>query len=88
MQENELLTHRISELEADVKTLYSRTNSFAVTQAQLNTKLDNMLLTLGELKESICAMRQKPSVLWDRLLYAAVAAIGTGIGAGLLALLK
>lgn len=88
MQENELLAHRISELEADVKALYSRTNSFAVTQAQLNTKLDNMLLTLGELKESISAMRQKPSLLWDRLLYAAVAAVGTGVGAGLLAWLK
>ena len=53
MSENELFEHRIKTLENDVKILYGKVNTFAINQAEENTKLDNLLLSVGELKESI-----------------------------------
>lgn len=88
MPEKDIQEHRIRKLEEDVKTLYSKVNGFAVTSAQMNTKLDNVLLTLGELKQSIKAVQQRPSKLWDKLLFGVLTAIGTGIGTALLLLIK
>ena len=56
MSENELFEHRIKTLENDVKILYGKVNTFAINQAEENTKLDNLLLSVGELKESISEM--------------------------------
>ncbi|MGN0571798.1 MAG: hypothetical protein ACI4K9_06430 [Candidatus Fimenecus sp.] len=75
--------HRITTLEADVKHLYSKVNGFAVASAEMNTKLDSMLVTLGELKESIKAVRERPTRLWDKLLIAVISAFGTAFGTAL-----
>lgn len=88
MGDNELFEHRISSLEDDVKILYGKTNSFAVSQAQANTKLDNMIQTLDEVKESLAQIQKRPSVLWDKFLFALVGAIGTGIGALIMLAIK
>lgn len=88
MPEKDLYEHRIAKLEDDVKHLYSKVNSFAVANAEMNTKLDSVLVTLGELKESIQAVSARPAKLWDKLLFAALSAVGTGLGAALLLLLK
>ena len=40
-----------------------------------NTKLDSMLLTLGEMKESIETLKKRPGWLWDRVVVALVGAI-------------
>ena len=50
LAEQDLYAHRIAKLEEDVKHLYSKTNGFAITSAEMNAKLDNVLVTLGELK--------------------------------------
>ena len=42
-----------------------------------------MLVTLGELKESIKAVRERPARLWDKLILAVLAAAGTGFGTAL-----
>lgn len=47
MSENELFEHRIKTLENDVKILYGKVNTFAINQAEENTKLDNLLLSVG-----------------------------------------
>lgn len=88
MPQQDLQEHRIQKLEEDVKTLYAKVNSFAVTSAELNTKLDSVLLTLGELKESIKAVQDRPSKLWDKFLFAILTALGTGIGTAILVFLK
>lgn len=83
MAEQDVYAHRIAKLEEDVKHLYSKTNGFAITSAEMNTKLDNVLVTLGELKESIKAVRERPARLWDKLILAVLAAAGTGFGTAL-----
>lgn len=84
MPEKDLYEHRIEKLEDDVKHLYSKVNGFAVANAELNAKLDSVLVTLGELKESIKAFSARPAKLWDKLIFAVLSAIGTGIGTALL----
>lgn len=88
MPERDLQEHRIQKLEEDVKTLYSKVNTFAVTSAEMSTKLDNVLLTLGEVKESIKSVQNRPSRLWDKLIFGFLTAVGTGLGAAFLLLFK
>ena len=88
MPEKDLYEHRISKLEDDVKILYAKVNGFAVANAEMNTKLDSMLVTLGELKESIQSVSARPARFWDELILSMLAAIGTTVGAALWMLLK
>ncbi len=88
MPEKDLYEHRIQKLEDDVKHLYSKVNGFAVANAEMSAKLDSVLMTLGELKESIKAVSARPAKLWDKLLFAALSAVGTALGTALLILLK
>ncbi len=84
MPEKDLYEHRIATLESDVKHLYSKVNGFAVASAEMNTKLDSMLVTLGELKESIKSVSERPTRFWDKLIFALLSALGTGLGTALL----
>ncbi len=75
MSENEVLNHRIEAIEEDIKILYKKVNDVTLTQVQSVTKLDSMLLTLGELKESIEALKRRPGWLWDKLIIALIGAL-------------
>ncbi len=78
MSENEVSNHRLDTLEADVKILYKKINDVTLAQVQSVTKLDSMLLTLGELKESIEALKKRPGWLWDKVVIALISA-GCGL---------
>lgn len=67
MPENEF-KHRIEALEEDVKILYKKINDVTLSQVQSVTKLDSMLVTLGELKESIETLKNRPLRIWDKLI--------------------
>ena len=58
MLENEMLNHRLDKVESDIQILYKKVNDVTLTQVQSVTKLDSMLVTLGELKESIEALKK------------------------------
>lgn len=75
MSENEVLNHRIEAVEEDIKILYKKVNDVTLTQVQSVTKLDSMLVTLGELKESIEALKHRPGWLWDKLIVALIGAL-------------
>ncbi len=75
MNENDVLNHRLAKLEEDVKILYKKLNDVTLAQVQSVTKLDSMLLTLGELKESIEALKKRPGWLWDKVVIAIISAI-------------
>ncbi len=75
MTELELLNHRVDTVENDVKILYKKVNEVTLTQVQSVTKLDSMLVTLGELKESIETLKRRPGWLWDKLIVALIGAI-------------
>ena len=51
--------------------------------AVVTTKLDNILITLGELKESVGKLNARPARLWDKILLgfagAAAAAVATAL---------
>ena len=75
MSENEITNHRLSQLEEDVKILYKKINDVTLAQVQSVTKLDSMILTLGELKESIEVLKKRPGWLWDKVVIALISAI-------------
>ena len=75
MSQNEVLNHRIEAVEEDIKILYKKVNDVTLTQVQSVTKLDSMLVTLGELKESIEALKRRPGWLWDKLIVALIGAL-------------
>ena len=75
MLENEMLNHRLDKVESDIQILYKKVNDVTLTQVQSVTKLDSMLVTLGELKESIEALKKRPSWLWDKVVIALISAI-------------
>lgn len=75
MSENEVTNHRLDVIEADIKILYKKVNDVTLSQVTSNTKLDSMLLTLGELKESIETLKKRPGWLWDKVIVALVGAI-------------
>ena len=75
MTEIDVINHRIDAVEEDIKNLYKKINEVTMTQVQLVTKLDNMLVTLGELKESIETLKKRPGWLWDRLVVALIGAV-------------
>lgn len=75
MLENEMLNHRLDKVESDIQILYKKVNDVTLTQVQSVTKLDSMLVTLGELKESIEALKKRPSWLWDKVIIALISAV-------------
>lgn len=75
MSENEVSIHRLDVLEADVKILYKKVNDVTLSQVQNITKLDSMLVTLGELKESLETLKRRPGFLWDKLIVALLSAV-------------
>ena len=88
MHEYDMFEHRVNELENNVKILYGKANGFAVAQAQANTKLDNLIESLDEVKTSLSSIKNRPSLFWDKLIFAFIGALGAGIGTALLAVLK
>ena len=75
MTELDVINHRLDTVEEDVKNLYKKINEVTLTQVQSVTKLDSMLVTLGELKESIEALKKRPGWLWDKLTVALMGAV-------------
>ena len=75
MSEMEVSKHRLDKLESDVQILYKKVNDVTLTQVQSVTKLDSMLVTLGELKESIEVLKKRPGWLWDKMIVAIISAL-------------
>ncbi len=73
--EMDVLNHRLEVVEEDVKILYKKVNEVTLTQVQSVTKLDSMLVTLGELKASIEALKRRPGWLWDKFVVAIISAV-------------
>ena len=80
----EEIEHRIEKTEADIKTLYSRTNKFGEEMAVVTTKLDNILITLGELKESVGNINSRPARLWDKIVLSLAGAVAAAIAAAII----
>jgi len=88
MNENQLYEHRLTALENDVKSLYDKANSFAVTEAQLNVKLDSLIESMDEMKHRLVSLSRRPLQFWDKLLFAFIGAVGAGVGTAVISLFK
>lgn len=73
--EMDVFNHRLDAVEEDVKILYKKVNEVTLVQVQSVTKLDSMLVTLGELKASIEALKRRPGWLWDKFVVAIISAV-------------
>ena len=80
----EILEHRVAQLEEKMQQLSDRVNAFAVSQAAAGAKLDSMLVTLSELKESVNRLSRRPVQLWDKIILGFVGAVAAALAAALI----
>ena len=73
----EEIERRLVKAEENIETLFGRTNKFNEEMATVTTKLDNILVTLGELKASVVQLQSRPGTMWDKLIFAVVGAAAT-----------
>ncbi len=85
--ECDVIERRLTRAESDIRTFGDKLNAFAVSQAAANTKMDSLLIALGELKEIVNCLKDKPGALWDRLISAILGALAAGMAAGVFKLL-
>ena len=75
----EALSARITKCETDIKELYSKTNRIDKTQVEVTTKLDNVLVELGKVREAIDTLKTRPAKMWDKLIYGIIGAAAAAL---------
>lgn len=73
----EEIEHRLVKAEENIETLFKSRNQHNEELAAVTTKLDNILLTLGELKASVVQLQSRPGTMWDKLVFALIGAAAT-----------
>ena len=73
----EEIEHRLLKAEENIEALFKSRNQFNEELATVTTKLDNILVTLGELKASVVQIQSRPGTMWDKLIFAVVGAAAT-----------
>ena len=73
----EEIAHRLVKAEEDIATLFKSRNQHNEELAAVTTKLDNILVTLGELKASVVQLQSRPGSMWDKLVFALIGAAAT-----------
>ena len=77
MMSIEEIEHRLFKAEENIEILFSNTNKHNKELAEVTIKLDNILVTLGELKASVMQLQSRPGTMWDKLIFAVVGAAAT-----------
>ncbi|MBR6619586.1 MAG: hypothetical protein IKK85_04525 [Clostridia bacterium] len=80
----DILEHRVAQLEEKMQHLSDKVNAFAVSQAAAGAKLDSMLVTLSELKESVNRLSRRPVQFWDKILLGFVGAVAAAVAAAII----
>ncbi len=80
----DILEHRVAQLEEKMQQLSDKVNAFAVSQAAAGAKLDSMLVTLSELKESVNRLSRRPVQFWDKFLLGLVGAVAAAVAAAII----
>lgn len=73
----EEIAHRLVKAEENIETLFKSRNQHNEELAAVTTKLDNILVTLGELKASVIQLQSRPGTMWDKLICALIGAAAT-----------
>ncbi len=77
MMSVEEIAHRLVKAEENIETLFGKTNEQNREIAEVTIKLDNILVTLGELKASLAQLQSRPGTMWDKLIFAIIGAAAT-----------
>jgi t-SNARE complex subunit (syntaxin) len=75
--------HRIDGLEKDLKDIQGLT----AAMARMDQKVDGLDSDVKEIKTDVKAITARPGKWWDKLVAAAIGAIGAGVAAAVLALI-
>lgn len=75
--------HRIDTLEAEVKDIRGLT----AAMARMDAKVDGLDSDVKEIKQDVKAITSRPGKWWDKLVAAAIGAIGAGVAAAILELI-
>ena len=70
---------RLKKCEEDIKILYNKVNKSEVREKEIATKLDNVLLELGRVRESVDDLKARPGTFWNKFLYAIIGAGATAL---------
>ena len=75
----EEIEHRLLKAEENIEALFKSRNQFNEELATVTTKLDNILVTLGELKASVVQIQSRPGTMWDKRIFGLIGAAATAI---------
>jgi chromosome segregation ATPase len=73
----EEIEHRLKKAEENIEALFESRNKHNRELAEVTIKLDNILVTLGELKASVMQLQSRPGTLWDKLIFGLIGAAAT-----------
>lgn len=73
------LERRITVCEENINELYGKINSTSQDLVSTTTTLNCVLSSIGELKASVDALKQRPANMWDKVMYAVIGAIVSAI---------
>ncbi len=68
------IEHRLIKAEESINELYAKYNGVDKNLVAVTTTLNNLLTLVGELKESVEGLKSRPSVFWDKLIFAILGA--------------
>lgn len=74
---------RLDTLEKEVSDIHELTASMKA----VSEKVDNLTGDMNEIKADVKQFRQRPAQLWDKLAFAAVGAIASGLVGALLSVI-
>lgn len=69
------IASRVETLEGQVKEIFGRLNDKDIGPSVLATKLNQVLITLGEVKKAVDDLKDRPGHRWDTLINTSIGAI-------------
>ena len=85
----EAVEHRLKQAEDNIRELFREVKALAILQERTSTTLDNLNITLRELKGAVLGLQTRPGGLWDKVIHAIITAVvAAGVAAVVGGLIK
>lgn len=73
------IERRLETCESEIKEVQNKQKETEIEQAKINTKLDNILVTQGEIKSAVEALKARPAQWWDKLIAGIIGALAAAL---------